>query len=172
MTQPRKRIHRSEAFWKKVKLEYQAGATQAELRRKYKLSASTLGTRIANEGWQLSLAQKQVVQEFKESVAKLNETYQVATKQQKSELTEQVNTIAEDLNIQANNRKLSLAVQGRMGQMLKEGRVETPQDAKAFTGAILDNERLANPTASRPDVQVNTQINQPSVIEIIHVEPK
>lgn len=41
----------SKKFWEEVKKDFEAGMTQAELRKKYNLGAGTLGNKIKRDGW-------------------------------------------------------------------------------------------------------------------------
>lgn len=143
----------SKRQWEEIRSDFEKGMTQAELRKKYDLSPSTLGTKIKRDGWRLSHDQTATISEFKEVSAKISESYANANATQQEEIVSRVNTILEDNQIVQNNRKLM-----KMAQNILVANKDkfNHQNIRNLTGAIKDMEQVSNP---RPDVQVNTQVN-------------
>lgn len=142
----------SKRQWEEIKKDFEYGMSQADLRKKYDLSPSTLGTKIKRDGWRLSHEQASIISEFKESSAKISESFHNANEIQRKEILERVQTILEDNEIIQNNRKLLKAFQGKILNGLKDGKYEKPSDIKAGTSALKDIENIANP---KPDTVIN-----------------
>ena len=132
-------------------------------KKKYDLSPSTLGSKIAREGWRLSQEQHAILSEFKEASAKVSESYKNATQMQKEEFAIRAETILEDNKLIQNNRKLLDAVQSIIGQELRSNKINA-SNVKSITGAILDIEKVANPQASKQEINIqNTNAQQNNI---------
>ena len=152
----------SKRQWDEIKADFEKGMTQAELRKKYDLSPSTLGTKIKRDGWRLSHEQHSILSDFRESSAKISESFHNANETQKKEMTEVLTTILEDNELIQNNRRLLKDFQGLISSSIKENKYKTPQDIKAGTSTLKDIESIANPRpeiAIQNNTQVNTQVN-------------
>ena len=154
----------SPRFWNEVKEDFEAGMSQVDLRKKYGLSPSTLGTKIKRDGWRLSHDQTALLSEFKENSAKISESFRNANEMQRKEMVERVQTILEDNEIIQNNRKLLKAFQGKILNGLKDGMYEKPQDIKSGTSALKDIESIANP---KPEAVVNNTNQNIAGVKII-----
>ena len=154
---------KSKREWEEIRADFEKGMSQADLRKKYDLSPSTLGTKIKRDGWRLSHEQHAVLSNFKEASAKISESFENATQMQKEELAIRVETILEDNKLIQNNRKLLAAVQGIIGQELRNNKVNV-SNIKSVTGAILDIERVANPQANKQEINIqNTNAQQNNI---------
>lgn len=58
--------------WFQIRLDFDKGLTQAELRKKYDIPAGTLGSKIKRDGWVLSQEQTSTLDEFRAASAKLS----------------------------------------------------------------------------------------------------
>ena len=58
--------------WQDIRNDYERGMSQAELRKKYSLSPSTLATKIKRDGWELSQEQSTNIKAFSDSLAKIS----------------------------------------------------------------------------------------------------
>ena len=154
---------KSKREWEEIRADFEKGMSQADLRKKYDLSPSTLGTKIKRDGWRLSHEQHAVLSNFKEASAKISESFENATQMQKEELAIRVETILEDNKLIQNNRKLLVAVQGIIGQEIRNNKVNA-SNIKSITGAILDIEKVANPQANKQEINIqNTNALQNNI---------
>lgn len=151
--------------WDEIKADFEAGMTQAELRKKYNISAGTLGSKIKRAGWVLSHEQKAVLTEFQEASAKVCESFRNATETQKKEMIEQVNIALENNAIISNNRKIAKAFQSLIVRGISDKRYATPTEIKQGTSALKDLEAIANPQSSKIEIN-NTNAQQTEVTEI------
>ena len=151
--------------WDEIKADYEAGMSQAELRKKYNISAGTLGSKIKRAGWVLSHEQKAVLTEFQEASEKVCESFRNATETQKKEMIEQVNIALENNAIISNNRKIAKAFQSLMVRGISEKRYATPTEIKQGTSALKDLEAIANPQSNKIEIN-NTNAQQTDVTEI------
>ena len=154
---------KSKREWEEIRADFEKGISQADLRKKYDLSPSTLGTKIKRDGWRLSHEQHAVLSNFKEASAKISESFENATQMQKEELAIRIETILEDNKLIQNNRKLLVAVQSIIGQELRSNKINA-SNVKSITGAILDIEKVANPQASKQEINIqNTNAQQNNI---------
>ena len=151
--------------WDEIKADFEAGMTQAELRKKYNISAGTLGSKIKRAGWVLSHEQKAALTEFQEASAKVCESFRNANETQKKEMIEQVNIALENNAIISNNRKIAKAFQSLMVRGISEKRYATPTEIKQGTSALKDLEMIANPQSSKIEI-TNTNAQQNQITEI------
>lgn len=154
---------KSKREWEEIRADFEKGMSQADLRKKYDLSPSTLGTKIKRDGWRLSHEQHAVLSNFKEASAKISESFENATQMQKEELAIRIETILEDNKLIQNNRKLLAAAQGIIGQELRNNKINA-SNIKSITGAILDIEKVANPQANKQEINIqNTNAQQNNI---------
>ena len=82
---------------------------------------------------------------------------------QKEEFVMRVETILEDNKLIQNNRKLLVAVQSIIGRELRSNKINA-SNVKSITGAILDIEKVANPQASKQEINIqNTNAVQNNI---------
>ena len=154
--------------WQDIRNDYERGMSQAELRKKYSLSPSTLATKIKRDGWELSQEQSTNIKAFGDSLAKISQNYSQATQSQKAEIINRINTIIDDCEIMASNRHLAKRFQARILDGFSDGMFESSKDIKAGTSALKDLEYIANP---KPSVEVNQSQSQANtLIKIEFVE--
>ena len=155
-------------FWASVKKDYEKGLSQAELRKKYNISHSTLISKIKRNGWELSQEQNTAIKSFEVDSATLDATYATANETQKAEIINRINTIIDDSEIMASNRHLAKRFQARILDGFSDGMFESSKDIKAGTSALKDLEYIANP---KPSVEVNQSQSQANtLIKIEFVE--
>lgn len=155
-------------FWASVKKDYEKGLSQAELRKKYNISHSTLISKIKRNGWELSQEQNTAIKAFEVASATLDATYATANETQKAEIINRINTIIDDCEIMASNRHLAKRFQARILDGFSDGMFESSKDIKAGTSALKDLEYIANP---KPSVEVNqSQSQSNTLIKIEFVE--
>lgn len=155
-------------FWASVKKDYEKGLSQAELRKKYNISHSTLISKIKRNGWELSQEQNTAIKAFEVASATLDATYATANETQKAEIINRINTIIDDCEIMASNRHLAKRFQARILDGFNDGMFESSKDIKAGTSALKDLEYIANP---KPSVEVNQSQSQANtLIKIEFVE--
>nr|DAI27564.1 MAG TPA: SatD family (SatD) [Caudoviricetes sp.] len=151
--------------WDEIKADFEAGMSQAELRKKYNISAGTLGSKIKRAGWVLSHEQKAALTEFQEASAKVCESFRNANETQKKEMIEQVNITLENNAIISNNRKIAKAFQSLIVRGISDKRYATPTEIKQGTSALKDLEAIANPQSSKIEI-TNTNAQQNQITEI------
>jgi hypothetical protein len=152
--------------WEEIRKDFEAGMTQAQLRKKYGLSPSTLASKIKRDGWRLSHEQSAAITQFKEASANISESFSHANDMQKKEMEERVRTILEDNELIRNNRKILKAFQGLIGKGIRENTYVTPQDIKAGVSAIKDIEAIANPQASKQEINIQNTNAQQTITKI------
>lgn len=145
----------SKNTWEEIRADFESGMSQADIRKKYNIGAGTLGNKIKRDGWRLSHEQTAIVSEFKDASVKMSESFHNANEMQRKELTERVQTILEDNELIQNNRKLLKAFQGKIMNGLRSNAYEKPQDIKAGVSSLKDIEAIANPQASKQEINVN-----------------
>ena len=155
-------------FWASVKKDYEKGLSQAELRKKYNLSPSSLANKIKRSGWEITQSQKEAISAFSEASGKISAEFGKANETQKAEIINRINTIIDDCEIMASNRHLAKRFQARILDGFNDGMFESSKDIKAGTSALKDLEYIANP---KPSVEVNqSQSQSNALIKIEFVE--
>jgi len=152
--------------WREARKDFEAGMSQADIRKKYDLGAGALGNKIKRDGWRLSQEQTAILSDFKEASVKISESYHNANETQQKEMSERAITILEDNELIGNNRKLLKAFQGLIGQGIKKGIYAEAKDIKAGVSAIRDIEAVSNPNTPQLNIQNNNQNNQQNNIKI------
>ncbi len=159
---------KSKREWDEIKIDFERGLSQAEIRKKYNISPSTLGSKIAREGWRLSHEHISALSDFKEASAKISESFLNANETQKKELLDRTITILEDNELMINNRKILKAFQGKIIAGLKNGAYEKPNEIKAGTSALKDIEAIANPQANKQEINIqNTNAQQTNIVKTL-----
>ncbi len=144
--------------WFQIRLDFDKGLSQAELRKKYDIPAGTLGSKIKRDGWVLSQEQTSTLDEFRAVSAKLSENYYNANESQQKEMVDRVEIILEDNDLVVNNRKLLRVFQNKMIQILKDGGYETALEIRQGVSSIKDIEAVANPQSNKQEINIqNTQ---------------
>jgi hypothetical protein len=148
--------------WNEIQKDFESGMSQADIRKKYDISPSTLGSKIKRDGWRLSQDQKAILSEFKEVSAKISESHSQANDLQKKEIEDEFKTILEDNELIQNNRKLLKMAQGII---IKNKEKFDHSNIRNLTGAVKDIESVANPQASK--IEANSTNNNQTVNEIV-----
>lgn len=157
---------RSKREWEEIRADFESGMSQAEIRKKYNLSPSTLGSKIKRDGWRLSHEHISALSAFKEASAKISESFSQANEMQKKEMVERVQTILEDNELIINNRKILKAFQGKIIAGLKNGAYEKPNEIKAGTSALKDIEAIVNPQANKQEINIQNTNAQQTITKI------
>lgn len=151
--------------WDEIRADYEAGMSQAELRKKHGIPAGTLGNKIKRDNWQLSQTQKVALDEFKKASGKVCESLSQANETQKKEMAQQISATLENLEIIANNRKLAKSFQALIARSISNRNYTTPSEIKQGTSALKDLETIANPQSSKIEIN-NTNAQQNQITEI------
>lgn len=155
--------------WREARKDFEAGMSQADIRKKYDLGTGALGNKIKRDGWRLSQEQTAILAEFKEASVKISESFHNANETQQKEMSERAVTILEDNELIGNNRKLLKSFQGLIGRGIKDGIYVKAKDIKAGVSAIRDIEAISNPTAKSPQVNIqNNNANTQHNIDNLH----
>lgn len=141
--------------WEEIENAYQMGVDVDTICKKYKVTKKTLQNRIYSKKLELKSGNlNEATAEFGQVLGKFSGIAQT-DKILEEIVTEKLNTIVEDNELIGNNRKLSKAFQGLIGQGMKSGMYKTASDIKAGVSAIKDIESIANPTTKDTNIQIN-----------------
>lgn len=146
-------------FWENVKKDYEMGLSKTEICKKHKILPSTLSMRIKRNNWVISQAQKDALHDFQRASVNLAGEISQANDIQRGKMLERLNTILEDNELIANNRRLLKGFQSKIASGLRNGLYDRPSDISAGTRAIRDIEAVANPRSNDINIQ-NTQVEQ------------
>ena len=149
MARPRK------VDWEAIEKAYKEGIEVNEIVKYYKVAKKTLQNKIAEKKWRTQRNGKLVshIDEFKEVLGTISREIQDDPKKQEI-VIKKLSTILEDNELIGNNRELLKGFQRLIAKGLKSGTFDKPQDIRAGVGAVKDIEAVANPQASKTDVQV------------------
>ena len=138
--------------WEAIKEAYIQGADIEDICRKYKIAKKTLQNKIYELRWEVKGNIDADINEFKAVLGKVTEKAQNNPETTDIYL-EKIVTVLEDNKLIQNNRKLLSAVQGIIGQELRNNKINA-SNVKSITGAILDIEKVANPQASKQEINI------------------
>lgn len=151
--------------WVEIENAYQMGVDVDTICTKYKVARKTLQNRIYSKKLELKSGNlNEATEEFGQVLGKFSGIAQT-DKILEEIVTEKLNTIVEDNELIGNNRKLTKAFQGLIGQGMKNGMYKTASDIKAGVSAIKDIESIANPNVNTA-VQVNNDTGGSAVPDI------
>ena len=112
--------------------------------------------------WEITGTLNADINEFKEVLGRVTQNAQ-NNPETKEIYIEKIVTILEDNKLIQNNRKLLVAVQSIIGQELRSNKINA-SNVKSITGAILDIEKVANPQASKQEINIqNTNAQQNNI---------
>ena len=140
--------------WEAIKKSYEDGFTVDKLCDMYNIEKKTIQNRISREKWEVTGNINSDINEFKDSLGKITEYVSQNDEIKNNEIILRVNTILEDNELMINNRKILKAFQGKIIAGLKNGAYEKPNDIKAGTSALKDIEAIANPQASKQEINI------------------
>ena len=150
--------------WKAIETAYKKGLTIHEIVKSYKVAKKTLENKISEKKWIVTGELNSHVDEFKESLGKISQNIKEDPRMHQV-LEDRLDTIIEDNEIIGNNRKLAKAFQSLMGAGIRDKIYKTPQDIKAGASTLKDLESIANPQASK--MEVNNTNTQQTINEIV-----
>lgn len=129
--------------WELIEKAYIQGAEVDEICKLYKVSKKTLQNKISEKKWEVTGTLNAQINEFREVTGKV--LREIGNNPETQEIyTEKVITILEDNALITNNRKLLKAIQGIIGNEIRNNKVNV-SNVKSITGAIRDIEYVANP---------------------------
>lgn len=153
--------------WEAVRIDFERGMSQADIRKKHGVGVGALGNKIKRNGWRLSQEQTATLSDFKTASGNLCESFHNANKMQKNEMTERIMTIMEDNELIQNNRRIAKMLQGVISTN-KEN--ITLANIRNVSGTIRDIETIANPQAKQ-EINVNTNatagVQNNNVIQVV-----
>lgn len=145
--------------WEAIEKAYIQGANIEDICKKYKIAKKTLQNKIYEFRWEIKGNIDSDINEFRAVLGKVTEKAQ-NNPEATDIYIEKIVTILEDNKLVQNNRKLLVAVQSIIGQELRSNKVNA-SNVKSITGAILDIEKVANPQASKQEINIqNTNATQ------------
>ena len=148
--------------WTSIEKAYIQGAEVDDICKKYKITKKTLQNKISEMKWEVTGTLNTDINEFKEVLGRVTQNAQ-NNPETREIYIEKIVTILEDNKLIQNNRKLLAAVQGIIGQELKNNKVNV-SNVKSITGAILDIEKVANPQANKQEINIqNTNAQQNNI---------
>lgn len=148
--------------WTAIEKAYIQGAEVDDICKKYKVAKKTLQNKIYEMRWEIKGNIDADVNEFRAVLGKVTETA-LNNPETTDIYIEKIVTVLEDNKLIQNNRKLLVAVQGIIGQEIKANKVNA-SNVKSITGAILDIEKVANPQASKQEINIqNSNAQQTNI---------
>ena len=148
--------------WESIEKAYKQGAEVKDICKKYKVSKKTLQNKISEKKWEITGTLNNDVNEFREVLGKVTENAR-NNPETADILYEKIITILEDNALIENNRKLAKAVQGILGQEIRNKKVNVG-NIRNVTGALKDIETIANPQANKQEINIqNTNAVQNNV---------
>ena len=154
--------------WNTIRAEYELGKSNAYLHKKYEVPYNTLSMKIKRDKWETVNDEITALREFKQGCEHVSEVIEknVNNTSKLEVIREEIDTIAEDVALIGNNRKLLKGFQGLIAKNLKEGGFKTAQDIRAGVGSIKDIEAVANPRTNDTKVEINNANVQQTAIQI------
>ena len=138
--------------WEKVKEAYEKGFSAQEISKKFNITTKAIGDKARGSKWEIK---SNINSELNELVASSQRIISNANNEEIKEMIEEkINTLAEDNELIKNNRKLLKFIQG---VIVKNKEDITLKNIKSVTSAVLDIEKVANPTSN--SINLNTQNN-------------
>ena len=150
--------------WELIQKSYEDGFTVDKLCDMYSIEKKTIQNRISSEKWEVTGNINTDINEFKDSLGKIAGYVSQNDEIKNNEIVLRVNTILEDNELITNNRKILKAFQSKIITGLKNGAYEKPNEIKAGTSALKDIEAIANPQASKQEINIqNTNAVQTNI---------
>lgn len=151
--------------WEVIKSAYEKGFSKEEIVKKFKIPIAILTNRINKDKWVVKCDVTSDINEFNANVNKIAQNYS-EHKEIEDLFVDRINTQALDNELIANNRKLAKMLQG---VIVTERSKINLGNIKSVSSTLKDIESIANPQASRPQLEVNNaNLNtQPTQINII-----
>ena len=138
--------------WTSIEKAYIQGAEVDAICKKYKIAKKTLQNKISEMKWEVIGTLNADINEFKEVLGRVTQNAQ-NNPETREIYIEKIVTILEDNKLIQNNRKLLVAVQGIIGQEIRNNKVNA-SNIKSITGAILDIEKVSNPQANKQEINI------------------
>lgn len=142
--------------WKAIEKAYSEGVEVKEICKYYNITKKTLQNKIYEKKWIITGNIESDINEFKAVLGKVTEKAQ-NNPETKEIYIDKIVTVLEDNNLISNNRKLLKAVQGIIGAEITKKNVNA-KNIKNITGAIRDIESIANPQASKLEINNNNMV--------------
>lgn len=153
--------------WTSIKEAYEKGFEKDEIVKKFKIPKAILTNKINSENWTVLCDVKADIHELNATSHKIAQNY-TQNPDIEEMFIEKVTTQIEDNELIQNNRKLAKAFQGLIGQGIRGGTTyKTASDIRAGVGALKDIESIANPQASKTDIQINNTNAQQNVVKTL-----
>ena len=146
--------------WDAIKEAYEGGIDKQDIIKKYKIDNKQLLNKIYIENWVVKGHLKAEVDGFYEAIHKTTQNIEKLHPDNQDILLERLNTLEQDNELIGNNRKIAKMLQGII---VSNRNSINLQNIKTVSGVIRDIESIANPQASKQEINIQntnaTQIN-------------
>jgi len=151
--------------WESIREAYEKGFTKDEIVKKFRVPKNILTNKINLEKWCVLCSVDDDIEGISAKLREVTHKYS-QNKFIEEMLEERINTVALDNELIGSNRGLLKSFQKLIGDGIKDGIYDNPQNIKAGVSAIKDIEAVANPSTQKTEVNVNqtTQVNQNSIL--------
>ena len=146
--------------WDAIREAYEGGIDKQDIIKKYKIDNKQLLNKIYIEKWEVKGHLKAEVDGFYEAIHKTTQNIEKLHPDNQDILLERLNTLEQDNELIGNNRKIAKMLQG---VIVSNRNSINLQNIKTVSGVIRDIESIANPQASKQEINIQntnaTQIN-------------
>ena len=148
--------------WEAIQEAYEGGLDKDLIVKKYKCTKKLLNNKINVEKWEVKGHLKADIDEFYATTHKTAENVQKLHPDNQDIIVSMIDTMEQDNELISNNRKLAKMLQG---VIVANRESINLQNIKNVSGVLKDIESIANPQASK--IEVNNTNTQQTVNEII-----
>ena len=143
-----------------IKEAYEKGFTKDEIVKKFKVSKAILTNKVNSESWSILCDVTSDINELNAKTTTIAQNY--TQNPDVAEMFEnRINTLVEDNKLIGRNRTLLSSFQLLISNGMRNGTYKTAQDIKAGVSAVADIEKVANPQASKQEINIqNTNAQQ------------
>lgn len=146
--------------WESIQEAYEGGIDKDEIANKFKIPKKLLGNRIAEKQWEVKGHLRADIDEFSATWHKTAQNLEKLSIPVQEIMIDKINTQLLDNELIENNRKLAKMLQGVI--VTNRGGISL-QNIKSVSGVLRDIESIANPQASK--IEINNSNAQQNNIE-------
>ena len=152
--------------WEAIKEAYEGGIDKNDIIKKYKVDYKQLVNKANSEKWEVKGHLKAEIDGFYDNVHKTTQNIEKLHSDNQDILLERLNTLEQDNELVKNNRTIAKMLQGII---VSNRNSINLQNIKTVSGVIRDIESIANPQASKQEINIQntnaTQINNNKSID-------
>lgn len=142
--------------WEAIQEAYEGGIEKADIVKKYKVTNKLLSNKINQDKWVVKGNLKADIEGFYEQSHKMAQNIDKLHPENQDLMIKKLDTLEQDNELMGNNRKIAKMLQG---VIVSNRNSINLQNIRNVSGTLKDIESIANPQASKTEIN-NTNATQ------------